>query len=49
MQHGNFDKNLLIFGLFPSIRATMVRLSFIVYRFGEARGKKPRGVDGFFE
>ena len=48
MQHGNFDKNLLIFCLFPSIRATMARLSFILYRFGEARGKKPRGVDSLF-
>ena len=22
---------------------------YILYRFGKARGKKPRGVDGFFE
>ena len=49
MQHGNFDKNLLNFCLFPSIRATRARLSLVLYRFGKARGKKPCAVDGLLE
>ena len=49
MQHGNFDKNLCFFCLFPSILAAGAPLRPVLYRFGKARGKKPRGVDGFFE
>lgn len=49
MQHGNFDKNLCFFCLFPSILAAGAPLRPVLYRFGKARGKKPRGVNGFFE
>ena len=49
MQHGNFDKNLCFFCLFPSILAAGAPLRPVLYSFGKARGKKPRGVDGFFE
>ena len=40
MQHGNFDKNLCFFCLFPSILAAGAPLRPVLYRFGKARGKK---------
>ena len=37
MQHGNFDKNLYFFCLFPSILAAGAPLRPLLYRFGKAR------------
>ena len=39
MQHGNFDKNLCFFFLFPYIPATKARYVPVLQGFGEPRGK----------